>query len=448
MKTGLFILLGALGAAYASAADGDPTIGPVTMTPSDDASMVTIGYSLSGAPAVITLDIETNTLADASGDWVSIGGKAVSFAIGDVWREIQPGDGTILWPAKMAWPGHDVPQGCIRAAVSAWALDDTPDYMVFSLVKGETVRTHWYPGADFLPGGLLGNEMYRTSSLVLRRIRAKGVTWKMGSDETIEKVYRDTDGRETQHDVTLDHDYYIAVFPVTQAQWYMVNEGGVSGLTRSFYSKRRLLRPVERIAFIRIRECGMDAWKADSSYDYPNAPCTDSFLGRLRTISKLNGGTELAFDLPGEAEWEYACRAGHGDGFWGDGSKLLSTDRDENLMRLTRCAANQSNQDADSEPEVGGTSEVGYYEPNSWGLYDMHGNVGEYCLDFWKRDISTRSQGEIVTRAEADLKTEHQRRGCDPAKARYHRSAQRNSRSETEESKGLGFRVVCRGRLD
>ena len=423
--------------------------GDVRLTATLDGSLVTITYSLSNAPAVITLDIETNTLADASGDWVSIGGAAVSFAQGDVWKKIEPAETrTITWSSKKAWPNHSVADNCLRASISAWSLDDTPDYMVMGLTKNASERVRYYPGVEFLPGGLLKNEAYRTSSLVMRRIHAKGITWKMGSDATLESGYRDTDGRETQHDVTLDHDYYIAVFPITQLQYHLVAGESDSTAFRSFYTRERRMRPVERIAYIRIRECDVAEWRSDSSYDYPNDPYSGSFLGRLRSISTQGGGTEIDFDLPGEAEWEYACRAGHGDRCWGDGSSFDSPVSDENLKRLTRCAANQANQDADSDPAVGGTAIVGTYEPNSWGLYDMHGNVGEYCLDFWKLDITDRSNGEIVKRSDADDANSLQRRGCDPANARYHRSAQRGSRSTTYEGKGLGFRVACRAGLN
>jgi len=438
------------GAFFALMAAGETaSCDAVSLALSGDSSSLTVTYRLTGAPAVVTLDIETNTLADATGAWVSIGGAAVSTAQGDVWKKVDPAETrTITWTPKASWPNHVVAAGGLRARVSAWQLDDTPDYMVMGLVSGASDRVRYYPDVDFLPGGLLKNEAYRTTSLVMRRIHARDVTWKMGSDATVEAGYRDTDGREAQHDVTLDHDYYIAVFPITQQQYQIVSGETGQYAFRAYYTRERRMRPVERIAYIRIRTCDVAAWKDDSAYDYPNDPCPGSFLGRLRAISRWDGGAGIDFDLPGEAEWEYACRAGHGDGLWGDGSAFQGATSDGNLMRLTRCAANQAGQDADSDPAVGGSAIVGTYEPNSWGLYDMHGNVGEYCLDFWKKNITDRSRGEIVKRADADDRTSLQRRGCDPASARYHRSAQRGSRATTSEDKGLGFRVACRAGLN
>lgn len=108
------------------------------------------------------------------------------------------------------------------------------------------------------------------------------------------------------------------------------------------------------------------------AYSWPHAPNPLSFLGKLRER------TGLDFDLPSEAQWEFAARAGHGSGSWGDGSPILNSDSDENLARLGSYARSDEQ----------GTTVVGTYAPNDWGLYDMQGNVWEWCLDWSKDDIS------------------------------------------------------------
>ena len=93
-----------------------------------------------------------------------------------------------------------------------------------------------------------------------------------------------------------------------------------------------------------------------------NAVDSDSFLGKLRAR------TELDFDLPTEAQWEYACRAGttttYSYGNSADGNYMWYRD-------------NSSSQ----------THEVGTKQPNPWGLYDMHGNVKEWCIDWYASSL-------------------------------------------------------------
>jgi formylglycine-generating enzyme required for sulfatase activity len=110
--------------------------------------------------------------------------------------------------------------------------------------------------------------------------------------------------------------------------------------------------------------------------------------------------TGIDFDLPSEAQWEFAARAGHGSGYWNDGSVVLNVSSDSNLNRLGHNVNNNpgsTSTTATLAPSEGGTAIVGSYEPSSWGLYDMHGNVFEWCLDWYQVNISTAtdSQGEL-----------------------------------------------------
>ena len=360
-----------------------PVVSNVNMSQSS-AKRVGITYSLSEA-AVVTLEIQTNANTSAAADdpgWTSIGGPAVCNAQGDVWKKVEAGSRTITWNPRQTWPDHIIADGGARAKVTAWALDNPPDYMVVDISAGAKPNTQkYYPSVDFLPGGILGNPDYRESSLVMRKVPAAGVEWMMGS---IAESGR-TAAKEASHKAIIADNYYLGVFPVTQSQWALIQT------TRPFpssfqYEADKKWRPVENICYNEIRLSDATT-AANTEYYWPNNPHGGSFLGRLRTK------TGIAFDMPSDAQWEYACRAGNGEGKWGDGSDYTSSSTDANLTRLA-CYGRADIQNQVSEGNTtwsaadGGTMPVGTHEPNAWGFYDMHGNTLEMCLDWFEGDIS------------------------------------------------------------
>ena len=371
-----------------------PEVTGVTMTQATD-RLVTISYTLSDAPAVVTVDIQTNMTGNA---WESIGGEAVWNAMGDVWKRVETGSRTITWHPDHSWPDHKIADGGARAVVTAWALENTPDYMVVDLAAANSV--YYYPAADFLPGSEMGqkgaitnNPAYKTSKLVMRKIMSRGVTWTMGSaaGET-----QRTAEREAAHPVTLTNNYYIGVFEVTQAQWK-----NSTATNTARFTVDGAMRPMEQVCYNEIRNASVNTRNANVSYDWPADPNPSSFLGLLRTK------TGLDFDLPSEAQWEFAARAGNGSGFWGDGSEVLNSDADANLNNLGRYLGNNPAGTSDSPalaPAAGGTAIVGSYAPNAWGLYDMHGNVFELCLDWYERDL-TAYGGRVNIDTSASAKT-------------------------------------------
>ena len=360
-----------------------PVVSNVNMSQSS-AKHVGITYSLSEA-AVVTLEIQTNANTSASADdpgWTSIGGAAVGNAQGDVWKRVDAGSHTITWNPRQTWPDHVIADGGARAKVTAWALDNPPDYMVVDISSAAQPNTQkYYPAVDFLPGGLLGNPDYRTGMLVLRKIMAKDVTWMMGS--TTLELGRNAN-REKTFQVTLDDNYYIGVFMITQDQWSLVTPSSTASAN---FTVENSMRPMENISYNEVRNSNTTT--ANTSYDWPNNPNPNSFLGLLRTKSGI------AFDLPSEAQWEFAARAGNGSGYWGDGTAITNATKDANLSLQARYKNNPSTNTRDSNnpdktlaPNVGGTAIVGSYKPNSWGLYDMFGNLMEWCLDWGEDDIS------------------------------------------------------------
>ena len=402
------ILLGTILAACVATAPSPsqaatPEVTNVTMSQSGAGRLVTITYKLT-EDAVVTLDVQTNVTPNAATGWASIGGEAICNAQGAVWRKVTSADAdgngnyTITWRPDLSWAdefgnGFKIANGCAKAVVTAWSLDNTPNYMVVDLAATNTVR--YYPQVDFLPGSEIGQEgtvtnnpAYKTSKLLMRKIMAHNVEWTMGSADG--EIDRDAT-RETPHVVTLSHNYYIGVFEVTQAQWSNIatnNKAEVKFIVDG------AMRPMEGVCYnhIRIRTNTAKFNASDpeiANYTWPNAPQGSSFLGLLRAK------TGLDFDLPSEAQWEFACRAGNGSGFWNNGSVIQNngTGPDENLEKLGRYANGTVSSDTTQGPyydgHANGTAIVGSYEPNDWGLYDMHGNVFEYCLDWYEANIAT-----------------------------------------------------------
>jgi formylglycine-generating enzyme required for sulfatase activity len=150
---------------------------------------------------------------------------------------------------------------------------------------------------------------------------------------------------------------------------------------------------------------------------YPGNPNDSSLLGVMRTTS----GKTIDFDLPSEAEWEYACRAGYGHNYYGTGVQMRMTyaDRlsDPEMDRIGRYRRNQAaewyvdsdgavelNQanviaNAKSQGVTNGVPIAGSYAPNAWGLYDMLGGVMELCLDYYQDDI-TQYNGAVNVNAD------------------------------------------------
>jgi formylglycine-generating enzyme required for sulfatase activity len=226
-------------------------------------------------------------------------------------------------------------------------------YVLVDLSGGTSVASYPVTNLSSVPADLLtntggpgGNSIYKTTHLVLRRIPAG--TFTMGSPVT--EIGRGSN--ETQHQVTLTHDFFMGVFDVTQEQYRLV-----TGLSPSYYSGNPA-NPVETVSWRDVR--GADAnWQGGTQW-----PDANTFLGLI------SAKTNLAFDLPTEAQWEYACRAGTTTAL-NNGQNLTSGTQD--------AAADAVAWYVHNSPSV---HAVGFKQPNAWGLYDMHGNVFELCLDW------------------------------------------------------------------
>lgn len=423
-------LLAALAAGASLSAS--PTVDNVRLTQSADRTF-TVLYDLSDGPAVVTVDFKIGG--------VSIGGGRIMAdpPTGDVWKKVATGDDrSIVWRPGLACA--DIASGDVVAEVSAYPTDDPPDYMVVSLAEVAADRVRFYPSAEFVPGGVLGNTAYRTSELLMRKIPAKGVTWTMGTEEETGK----TDW-EDAHEVCLDSNYYIGVFELTQGQWQCV--AGTLGFD---FSTEGLMRPANGISYYQVRENSVR--KGVPEYEYPQTPNAVSFMGKLRDLT----GNVLDFDLPGEAQWEYACRAGHGQGLWGDGSAIRSDTKDGNLPGRYQYSPGTTGRTYDkTDGPTNGVAVCGSYAPNSWGIYDMHGNVREWCLDWLSTDISAYRGAVVASTNDAHFVSTGTygarvlRGGGWYYPAGSCRSGYRaNAASASNNNCYIGFRIACPAKLN
>ena len=327
----------------------------------------------------------------------------------------------MIWDAKADMPNFSTPD----FTVTLQAISQGAQYLVVDLSGGTNAVT--YPVRYSTTPPDVTTDKCRTTELWLRLVLPG--TFMMGSPTT--EYLRDSD--EQQHSVRLTHPYYIGVFELTQKQWLLIR-----GTPNGQYSGD--CRPVDRVSYDMIRGTNLGAqWPQYSDLD------DDSFMGIMRRK------TSLKFDLPTEAQWEYACRAGsknswnsgkEGEYFYLSGHGSDYGNRE--LSNLGRYIANR-NDGHDSYEEH---TKVGLYRPNAWGLYDMHGNVIEWCLDGYK---SIMADYEEIDPVGADSTEKRCLRGGNyGSKAQFCRSADRGGEKSNvtgywdgKNYAGIGFRVVC-----
>ena len=171
---------------------------------------------------------------------------------------------------------------------------------------------------------------------------------------------------------------------------------------------------------------GATTWPANSSVG------STSFMGILRAK------TGLTFDLPTDAQWEYACRAGTTTAL-NSGKNLINATTDASMAAVGRYAGNTG----DGKGGYSGQhTTVGSYLPNNWGLYDMHGNVMELCLDWFLDGLGGNAVVDPVGPTSGINGTRIDRGGGFFYNANACRSAHRNNVSPDNVASFVGFRAV------
>ena len=359
-------IVAGVAACLALAASAVPVVqtSSVSATQDNIKRTVKIEYQLTGEPGIVTTDIQTNVSGNV---WASIGGEHYRTIYGAVNR-INTNLTTksyAYWQPDVDWESNDPTKVNVRAEVTAWSTNSPPDYMVVDLMARSNLL--FYANAESLPGGV-SDRRYKTDWLVMRKVPAKGVVWRMGSPATEPNRTTGWDASlEPARLVVLTEDYYLGVYELTQKQHWNIAEGQYTPNPSIFCNAEDSdIRPVDNVGWATFKGASglvnsAASWPEKGHYaNY--APGTPAYykLGYLRVK------TGLLFDFPTSAQWEYACRAGTSDGFNGG-----------TVDEYAWYAGNSTNEATNAAE----THPVGLKKANAWGFYDMHGNVGEWVLE-------------------------------------------------------------------
>jgi sulfatase modifying factor 1 len=245
----------------------------------------------------------------------------------------------------------------------------------------------------------LASDKQFQNSLGMEFVWIPAGTFTMGSP--VDELHRNRD--EAQHPVTITKPFYIQTTEVTLNQWRAL-------MGRRLFGRKTggEYKPVVKVSWY---EC-------------------------MSFIEKLNMLNQGVYRLPTEAEWEYACRAGSQQPFtWGKTNECARAMYGNNSLKSEECLMYINSRGLPAD----GPAPVKTYPPNAWGLYDMHGNVWEWCSD-WYGDYPLLA---ISDPKGPDSGTAKVRRGGSWFKDGWLcRSANRNFCHPASRYGTLGFRVV------
>lgn len=326
------------------------------------------------------------------------------------------GEHRIVWdPAKTAYVAR---RELANLTVTLTAADvESRKYLIIDMsegaVNGEAAKpwpvSYSATVIDTNGDGQWDDE-YKRTKMVFRRIEPG--TFTMGSPSTEPDTWnqKNKKGTEKQHQVTLTKPFYMGVFEVTAQQFYQIK----AWWPNAAYGKSTATgnRPSTNCSYEFLRGSvaqGID-WPATGHavYEIPSVTAFSNFnhmdankISLVGWFRRHVADTGLLVDLPTEAMWEYCCRAGSAHTFH-DGTDLVSGEVKDvdpdgsdpaagtgvySVARLKKNSlkydeATTSWTDPKDDGDQYGPGPVGSRAPNAWGLYDMHGSVNEWVLDW------------------------------------------------------------------
>ena len=222
---------------------------------------------------------------------------------------------------------------------------------------------------------------------------------------------------EHQVEVTLTHGFWIGKYEVTQGDWLSVMDALPGALTAEL----------------------------PEGDDYPvgnvNFAETEAFCAALTKRAHESGELPMnwEFRLPTEAQWEYACRAG----------TTTATSFGDSLSSTQANFKGAPYNGAETGPSLNRAAKVGSYPANAWGIYDMHGNIYEWCRDWYHRKLPGGTDPDLHAAKDTATRSEHgdlsrsRRGGCWSDDGWALRTAFRLRFEPERRYDHIGFRVVA-----
>ncbi|MFL5330813.1 MAG: SUMF1/EgtB/PvdO family nonheme iron enzyme [Gemmataceae bacterium] len=241
-------------------------------------------------------------------------------------------------------------------------------------------------------------------------VRIPSGDFMMGAPDSDEGATRDLKPR---HQVQIKHDFYLGKYEVTQEQYQQVMGKNPSWFSATGQHKAKVQ--------------GLDTKR------FPVEGV--NFADAMAFCQKVSASTGHKVTLPTEAQWEFACRAG---------SQTKFHFGDEFSMRLANCKAESRTGKTPSTPSLDRPTTVGSYYPNIWGLYDMHGNVWEWCLDWYDEKAYQRPAGDEREWTGGQQQMRVQRGGSWSFDSYSAKSSMRHFGMPEDRYYGNGFRVCVR----
>ena len=322
-------------------------------------------------------------------------------------------------------------------------------FVVFSLIS--------MPGAAACPNGETSpNTDVRapaakiaTNSIGMKLIYVKPGEFFMGSIETPAELSKKYGARIYAYEGEAPYQLIV----MTEGFWMGQTEV-TRGQFRTFVAETGYRTRAERYNL----GAGIDKegwrWIEGLHWDHPGIPQTDEhpvvqvcWEDAVVFCQWLSKKEQRTYDLPTEAQWEYACRAGTETAYsWGDDAgdgRLYANMVDDAAHRWIEQFGRSIDDRCPYDDGFATTAPVASFRPNPWGFYDMHGNVNEWCRDWYDKEYHARSPGfdppgpgSGVYRA--------LRGGSWIRHSRICRSASRHSISPVFRSVARGFRVIGR----